>query len=105
MTATLSAGLVENGFLEWQTSLEVPLIGRTRASSTVTLHQLLSHTAGVPIFGVLEWMAMPVFEGDIVQQREAFTQWQLELIQTEHVYSNAGYAMAASITESAMGAS
>lgn len=105
MTATLSAVLVENGFLEWQTSLEVPLIGRTRASSTVTLHQLLSHTAGVPIFGVLEWMAMPVFEGDIVQQREAFTQWQLELIQTEHVYSNAGYAMAASITESAMGAS
>ncbi len=105
MTATLSAVLVENGFLEWQTSLEVPQIGRALTSSTITLHQLLSHTAGVPIFGVLEWMAMPVFEGDIAQQREAFTQWQLEKIQTEHVYSNAGYAMAASITESAMGAS
>jgi CubicO group peptidase (beta-lactamase class C family) len=103
MTATLSAVLVESGFLEWQTSLEVPPSGRARTSSTITLHQLLSHTAGVPIFGLQEWEAMPVFEGDIVQQRAAFTQWQLELIQDEHVYSNAGYTMAASIAESAMG--
>jgi len=46
---------------------------------------------------------MPVFEGDIVMQREAFTQWQMEQIKDEHVYSNAGYTMAASIAESAMG--
>ena len=103
MTATLSALLVESGFLEWQTSLEVPPKGRARTSSTINLHQLLSHTAGVPVFGLQEWEAMPVFEGDIVQQREAFTQWQLEQIQTENVYSNAGYTMAASIAESAMG--
>jgi CubicO group peptidase (beta-lactamase class C family) len=105
MTATLSAVLVENGFLQWQTGLEIPQKGRERTSSTITLHQLLSHTAGVPVFGLEQWMAMPAFEGDIMQQREAFTQWQLELIQTENVYSNAGYAMAASIAESAMGAS
>lgn len=105
MTATLSALLVESGFLEWQTSLEVPPSGPARTSSTITLHQLLSHTAGVPYFGLEQMMAIPVFEGDIVQQRDAFTQWQLEQIQDEHVYSNAGYAMAASIAESAMGAS
>jgi len=105
MTAALSALLVESGLLEWQTSLEVPPKGRARTSSTITLHQLLSHTAGVPVFGLQQWEAMPVFEGDILQQRAAFTQWQLELIQDEHVYSNAGYTMAASIAESAMGAS
>jgi CubicO group peptidase (beta-lactamase class C family) len=103
MTATLSAVLVENGFLEWETSMEVPPSGRARTSSTITLHQLLSHTAGAPIFGLEQWEAMPIFEGDIMQQREAFTQWQLEQIQSEHVYSNAGYTMAASIAESAMG--
>ncbi len=103
MTATLSALLVESGLLEWQTSLEVPPKGRARTSSNITLHQLLSHTAGVPVFGLQEWEAMPVFEGDIVMQREAFTQWQMEQIKDEHVYSNAGYTMAASIAESAMG--
>jgi len=105
MTATLSAVLVESEFLEWESSLEAPPRGRARTGSTITLHQLLSHTAGVPVFGLEEWEAMPVFEGDIVQQRAAFTQWQLELIQDEHVYSNAGYAMAASLTESATGQS
>jgi len=105
MTATLSALLVESEFLEWESSLEAPPRGRARTGSTITLHQLLSHTAGVPVFGLQEWEAMPVFEGDIVQQRAAFTQWQLELIQDEHVYSNAGYAMAASLAESAMGQS
>jgi D-alanyl-D-alanine carboxypeptidase len=105
MTATLSAVLVESGFLEWETSLEVPPSGRARISSTITLHQLLSHTAGVPVFGLEQWFTTPVFEGDIMQQREAFTQWQLEQIQDEHVYSNAGYAMAASIAESTMGVS
>ncbi|MCP4262560.1 MAG: serine hydrolase [Planctomycetes bacterium] len=105
MTATLMAVLVENGFLKWETSLEVPPSGRVRTSRTVTLHQLLSHTAGVPVFGLEQWFTTPVFEGDIMQQREAFTQWQLEQIQDEHVYSNAGYAMAASIAESTMGVS
>jgi CubicO group peptidase (beta-lactamase class C family) len=105
MTATLLAVLVENDFLQWQTGLEVPQKERARTSSTITLHQLLSHTAGVPVFGLEQWFTTPVFEGDIIQQREAFTQWQLEQIQDEHVYSNAGYAMAASIAESTMGVS
>jgi CubicO group peptidase (beta-lactamase class C family) len=105
MTATLSAVLVESGFLEWQTALEVPPGGGARTSSTITLHQLLSHTAGVPSYDWEQWKAMSVFEGDIVHQREAFTHRQLEQIQSENVYSNAGYVMAASMAESAMGVS
>jgi CubicO group peptidase (beta-lactamase class C family) len=103
MTATLMATLIEDGLLDWDSTLDVPPRGRFDTGSTITLHQLLSHTAGVPVFGLPHWLAMPEFEGDIVRQRQAFTDWQLTLVGNKNEYSNAGYAMAAHMGESVTG--
>lgn len=103
MTATLMALLVEAGLLEWNSSPQGPA-PRRPTSTSVTLHKLLSHTAGIQPFTSIEgWQALSTFEGDIMERRRAFTQWLLERTNPDYGYSNAGYAMAASVAESATG--
>jgi CubicO group peptidase (beta-lactamase class C family) len=105
MTATLIARLVENGEMGWDASMTVRPQEPTRFDKTITVHQLLCHTAGVPIFGLPHWVAMGEYEGNIIEQRATFTYEQVGVIADAHEYSNAGYAMAASMAESVTGQS
>ena len=114
MTATLLAGLVEDGALAWDTTpLDVfPALADSihPAYQGVTLEQLLSHRAGLPAFTQgEEWNAMPRVSGSHADQRFVFTSHVLrrEPARTpasEFHYSNAGYTVAAAMAEQVAGA-
>jgi len=107
MTATLAAVMVEAGLLGWD---DVPEGYVERSTSrrppppSVTLHRLLTHQADIEPMGSLpDFDMIPPLEGDVMVQRAALTQWLLPRTKPEYEYSNAGYSIAASMLESALG--
>jgi CubicO group peptidase (beta-lactamase class C family) len=110
MTATLAAILVEGGLIGWDTTIGDVFPERvdTMATgwSTVSLEQLLSHTAGAPQDLSVDdiWTRLWNFAGTPVAGRQAL----LDEILTRataytpgqsHLYSNAGYAIAGAMLE------
>ena len=111
LTSSLMGVLVERGDLAWE-SRALDVLPELRATarpdySDVTLAQLLSHTAGIPPFEEdEEFEAAPEHEGTARERRLEFARWLLTLDPvaapgTAHVYSNAGYAIAAAMAERA----
>ena len=104
MTALLAALAVEDGALAWDTAAGEIFAGVPRSP---TLRQLLTHSAGLPPYRDDEDLAaVPVTDGSPREQRAAFARFALSDASifeagTAHEYSNAGYAIAASMVESA----
>jgi CubicO group peptidase (beta-lactamase class C family) len=109
LTATLLAVLVENDALAWDTTpLDLfPELDDSihPAYRDVTLEQLLAHRSGLPSFTSNEEFALiQRFSGPPIERRHAF---MLSVLQqepavapgSEHLYSNAGYAVAAAMAE------
>jgi len=77
----------------------------------VTLNELLSHRSGVrPFTEDEEWEALSTIQGkDDITRRYNFCKWLLRQTPVEidsikkHTYSNAGYALAASMMERVIG--
>jgi CubicO group peptidase (beta-lactamase class C family) len=113
LTATLIATLVDEGYLNWQTTpLKVfpELSGYIYSSlRAVTLEQLLSHTAGMrPFLKAAELAAFPSFPATGREQRLAFSRWLLQLPPAlppgrRYHYSNAGYTVATAMAEKVSG--
>jgi CubicO group peptidase (beta-lactamase class C family) len=109
MTATLLAMLVEDGALSWDTTpLDVfPALADSIHPDyrNVTVEQLLGHRAGLPSFTSSEEFAfIQRFSGPPTERRRAF---MISVLQQEpevdpgsaFLYSNAGYAIAAAMSE------
>ncbi len=113
ISATVLAVLVEERVLGWDTTVadvfpELAEQGNP-AYRDVTLEQLLSHRAGIVAWEEDEEIALaPVVTGSPQEQRRASAPWLLAQPPvappgTEHVYSNAGYMIAAAMAESVTG--
>lgn len=111
MTATMIATLVEEGKLSWQSKISdvfPEFVGQIPVEyENITLHQLLTHRAGIAAFRTLEDLhVVPAFNGDIVQQRYQFSLWVLNNSNKNeigsYVYSNGGYVVAAAFVEKVM---
>jgi D-alanyl-D-alanine carboxypeptidase len=108
MTATMIAILVERGILSWDSTpadIYPEIADKIYPEfKSITLSQLLCHSAGVPCFTEEEEFAnIPALGGSYTQQRLEFTKWILANRPpykpgTFH-YSNAGYVIAASMAE------
>lgn len=114
ITATLVAILVERDSLRWNTrvlNVFPELAGSAdQQYNAITLADLLHHRAAIPAFEELEdYAVLPDFPGTIEQQRAAFTTWLLERAPAttpgQYLYSNASYAVVASMAERVMGKS
>lgn len=113
ISATVIATLVEEKLLGWQSTVAdvfPDLAGQVNpAYLGVTLEQLLSHRAGIVAWEEDEEIALaPRFTGSPRQQRRAAVLWLLTQAPvappgTEHVYSNAGYMVAAAMAENVSG--
>lgn len=114
MTATLVAGLVEEGKLSWETTVgevfrdTVP--NMDAAWKPVTLTQLLTHRAGAPAN-----LDADGLWGRLWERKGTPTQQRLQLVKgvlvrppaaqpgTTYIYSNAGFAIAGAMTEKVTG--
>ena len=113
MTATLAAILVEKGEISWDATVAAALGSRVEAIDPalrdIRLHQLLRHRAGIQAFEEdEEWNGVPELIGEPHEQRAQFVTWLLGRPPMHppgeaHVYSNAGYGIAAAMLESATG--
>lgn len=114
MTATLCGVLVEEGKLQWDSTIEQvfpELVGKiNEASKTVTLEQLLTHRSGLPEdrkpTEILNRMRK--FAGTLTEARYAWTKEALAVPSaaapgTKHQYANAGYMIAGAMCERATG--
>ncbi|EDY81943.1 beta-lactamase [Verrucomicrobiia bacterium DG1235] len=111
MTATLAAILVEEGIIEWQTTIHEALSNTTETIHPdyhdVTLEQLLAHVGGFPGKAPPNlWLQAWTQQGKIspLEQRAAFCSGLLSLPPrytpgTLTEYSNQGYAMAGHMME------
>ncbi|MBI5394879.1 MAG: beta-lactamase family protein [Verrucomicrobia bacterium] len=113
MTATLTAMLVEDGKLTWQTKLAdaLPEVASSMHPDyrAVTLEQLLAHRAGVP------HKPEPTAWAEAWRMRGTPTQQRLEFIRavlakppeappgTKYIYSNQGYTAVGAMIEKATG--
>lgn len=111
ITSFVAARLVERGKLRWDTKL-LEMVPELRghvlpAYEAATLGTLLTHRAGIRPYNTgPEISALPVFTGDISQQRLQFAQFVLQQSPVvpgakPYAYSNAGYALAALMLERA----
>lgn len=109
ISATVIATLVEHGELSWDTRV-VDIFPELRDSvlppyRAVTLEHLLSHRAGIlPWEEDTEIAKGPRLRGTPTEQRRGLTSWLLRQPPigspgADHVYSNAGYAIAAAMAE------
>ncbi|MDP2471668.1 MAG: serine hydrolase domain-containing protein [Candidatus Palauibacterales bacterium] len=112
MTATLAAVLVEEGHLDWTTTIAEGLPGIAplilSGFEDITLEELLSHTSGLTndLVSTAWWDNLP-HSDDLPDQRLALS---VELLQTppagprgEYLYSNGGYVVAGAMLERVMG--
>lgn len=114
ISATVIATLVEEHVLGWATTVAgafPDLAGQVDpAYLSVTLEQLLSHRAGIAPWEEDDEIALaPAVTGSPRHQRRASVGWLLSHAPvatpgTEHVYSNAGYMIAAAMAEEVTGA-
>lgn len=123
MTAMVIAGLVDDGRLAWTTRPSDLLPGLAAAQhpayAALTLAQLLAHRGGLPPFTAAE-EGLPFVDtldeatladpGPLPQRRERFARWLLQQTPpagvqpgVDFLYSNAGYALAATLAERATG--
>lgn len=113
MTATVVASLIEQGKLNWNTTLAEALPGVDMKDEyrAVTIAQLLRHRAGIPQhmnFNQVEMNRLNSLPGGPTEQRAAYV---AEVLQQRPIaapgeavrYSNAGYAIAGLIAERASG--
>ena len=114
MTATLIATLVDEGRLGWESTPADIWPGWRSVMDArlarVTLAQLLGHRAGIQAFtDDAEFTTLPPFPGSQREQRLAFSRFLLTRPPASdvggHVYSNAGYGIAAAMAEQAAGRS
>jgi D-alanyl-D-alanine carboxypeptidase len=112
-TATLAGMLVAEGRLTWETKI-VDVLPEWRDTiraeyREVTVADLLSHEAGIPVFGEDEEFAGLRFEGTPPEQRRKFVAHALAMppvsARGTYQYSNAGYAAAAVMIEKITGQS
>jgi len=112
MTATLTATLVEENLLSWNSTITeiFPEFAGTipREYTKVTLTQLLNHHAGIMAFEFAsDLLALPQFSGGIIEQRREFTRWVLNQSDKQMIgsfqYSNGGYVIAAAMAEKVTG--
>jgi CubicO group peptidase (beta-lactamase class C family) len=110
-TATLSAILVEQGHLDWNTTLKeaFPLIGMRKEYEAITLLQLLSHRSGLP-----EWIdKLSAWWSDgespekkrLAYLKETMKQPLSDKPGNTIYYSNSGYIIAGALIEKVMGKS
>ena len=116
MTALVLAGLVAEGRLSWETTLEqaLPGVPMLEAYRGATLHDLLLSRAGIVAMqnsnredpAVVErlWVAIPRETAEPRAQRRAVTQYALSLPPiaapgSTSIYSNVGWAIAGHIAE------
>ena len=111
MTATLTAVLVENGALDWDTTIGdvfPELAGTVHAAHLDTrLDELLSHTGGVSTRSSAIANAVAREGGSVRSQRRRFTERVLavapEQARGSYAYSNAGYIVAGAMLEKTTG--
>ncbi len=112
MTATMIAMLVEEGLLDWDTTVsEVwPQAAPSfdEAMRDVTLHALLTHRSGIRAFTAgRDWQSVPERSGDGRQRRIEFSRWLLAQAPAGqrglYLYSNAGYCVASAMVEELSG--
>ncbi len=107
MTATLSAVLVEQGLLGWNSTVgEVfpDLVGTVHpAYLDVRLDELLSHTGGIPTSSSAIADSVSQIGGNLLAQRLRFTREVLSVAPHQsrgsYAYSNAGYIVAGAMLE------
>lgn len=115
-TALLVAELVCNEKIKWNTTVEEIFSDMDihPDNKTITIIELLSHTSGLCQFWTNEEVfnieaLIPNLTGDIKQQRNCFSKWNLErspqFTRGEYQYSNAAYVIIASIVETLTGKS
>lgn len=110
VTSFIAMKLVENNVIQIATRLSdlVPeLSGMSDSYKSITLGNLLSHTAGVqPYTSGQEYDKLPTIEGTLSEKRLSFAQFVLqEKAVKKGTYSNAGYVLAALMLERASGKS
>ena len=109
MLATVIATLVEEERIGWDSTL-VDILPSVAASihpalRAIRLEDLLSHRAGIdPFIGHERFAQLPPFGGSARDQRLAFAEWLLHqepFVEplSRNLYSNAGYTIAAAMTE------
>jgi CubicO group peptidase (beta-lactamase class C family) len=107
MTATLSALLVEEGKLQWTTTVAQVFreLKMDKRYETVTLEQLLTHRGGCPADPpAAAWARAWEQKGTAVEQRYQFIQAVLSQPPaaapgSKFIYSNQGYAIAGAMLE------
>lgn len=110
MTAFVAARLVQRGLIEFDTTVGAVLgsvfPNMHRRYRGVTLEQLLGHRGGLPenLTGLRVWQQIDVADDDPVLQRHALLTEVLRRAPgrrpgSAHVYSNAGYVLAATMLE------
>ena len=117
MTGFVAGRLVEKGIIKWDTKL-FDVFPELKDSSNsdylnITMNELLSHRSGVrPFTEDEEWKILPNFHStNEILRRYDFCKWLLRQPSVEidtikkHSYSNAGYAVAASMMEKVSGKS
>ena len=113
MTATLAATLVEQGVIEWSTTVEEvfpDLVGNIRSEYVdVRLDELLYHTSGLPA-DVTKTPSWPTLRNSSAPLTEQRRQWAGELLalapessRGTHRYSNGGYVVAGAMLEAVTG--
>lgn len=115
VTATMLAGLVEDGVLTWNTTLATvfPAMPMREEYRNVTIAELLNHRADLPPYtrlGPAEARRFGSYTGTAVEKRDAFVREVLQEAPparsgTGLVYSNAGPAVAAHAAEALTGRS
>jgi len=105
MTATLVARLVEAGDLTFETTVAEVFEGLPEPAGSITLEQLLAHTAGLPANP-----PAPIFSSlrdtgkKVVKHRRELAEWALtnDLLSTPgetYLYSNVGYIVVGAVLE------
>ena len=114
VAATIAARLVEQGHITWQTKMVdvIPELRKVTADyANVTIADLLAHRAGFPPFeddGSKEWKAFQLSNARQIIKPIDLTMFVCQLDPTaltteNHLYSNAGYIVAALMLERVTG--
>jgi len=109
MTATVAAMLIEQGYLDWETSVGEVFPEWAEVMDpgweNVTLYELLTHRAGAPAHPPDDaWLRAWAQHGTPTEQRKEFIQKIISLPPAEprghkFIYSNQGYAIAGAMLE------
>src|SRR5204862_247754 len=111
MTSTMIATLVESGALKWDTRASDVFHDVHPQFRELTLTQLLDHSAGIPAFDDLaDFKRAMKWPGTPKERRRRFAIYTLQHAPlyppgSKHLYSNAGYAIAAAMAEEVTGKS